>query len=479
MKNDRENYILPDQRAAAKRTRGGAGTEYGLFQPDSLITTLGSGKTYFVRTYGCQANVRDGETLAGMLEMMGFAMAERAEDADVVIFNTCAVRQAAEEHVFGEVGSLKPVKLKHPEKVYCICGCMAQEPVVVERIMNKYPQVDLVFGTHNIDRFPDLLHQVMTEKKRVIEVLSEEGRVIENLPVRRGSSSKGFVNIMYGCDKFCTYCIVPYTRGRERSRKQEDILAEIRELKATGRKEAVLLGQNVNAYGKDLGIDDGFTKLLEACGGTGIDRIRFYTSHPRDYSSTTILAMKNFPNIMKSLHLPVQSGSDEILKRMNRGYTADSYKKLYDEMKALIPEITFTTDLIVGFPSETDEQFQKTLDLVDYCRFDLAYSFVYSPRAGTPAARMEDTIPAEVKKERLQILNDRLAFHASQNNQKYLGKTLKVLCEGPSKKNPEILSGYSEENKLVNFRGNPDLKDQIAEVRITEVHSFSLDGEAL
>ncbi len=474
-----EKYILPDQRAEAKRSRNTPETCYGLFQPDHLITTLGRGKTYFVRTYGCQANVRDGETLAGMLELMGFTAAEDAREADVVIYNSCAVRQAAEEHVFGEVGSMKPVKQKNPDKIICICGCMAQEPLVVQRILDKYPQVDLVFGTHNLYRFPDLLYKTMTERERVVEVYSEEGRVIEDLPVRRSMQSKGFINIMYGCDKFCTYCIVPYTRGRERSRRREDILKEIEEINAQGMKEAVLLGQNVNAYGKDLGEEDGFTGLLEACADTGIERIRFYTSHPRDYSFTTIEAMKKYPNIMKSLHLPVQSGSSEVLKKMNRGYTAESYMELYDEMKKAIPQITFTTDLIVGFPSETDEQFQKTLDLVDYCQFDLAYSFVYSPRSGTPAARMQDDIPAEVKKERLQILNEKLAFYAAKNNEKYKGKVLKVLCEGPSKKNPDVFSGYSEENKLVNFTGNRNMINDIVDVRITDVHSFSLDGEAL
>ncbi|MDO4521379.1 MAG: tRNA (N6-isopentenyl adenosine(37)-C2)-methylthiotransferase MiaB, partial [Erysipelotrichaceae bacterium] len=311
------------------------------------------------------------------------------------------------------------------------------------------------------------------------EVLSQEGDLIEELPVRRSAGAKGFVHIMYGCDKFCTYCIVPYTRGRERSRRREDILAEIRSLREEGRKEAVLLGQNVNAYGKDLGMEDGFTSLLESAAETGIERIRFYTSHPRDYSATTIDAMRKYPNIMKSLHLPVQSGSDEILKRMNRGYTADSYRKLYDDMRAKIPEITFTTDLIVGFPGETDEQFQATLDLVDYCQFDLAYSFVYSPRAGTPAARMEDSIPAEVKKERLQILNDRLSAIAATRNAAYLGRKVRVLCEGPSKKNAAVYSGYSEENKLVNFTGPEGLEDRIVDVEITETHSFSLDGKAV
>jgi len=479
MKTKKNDYILPEMNRERNRSLRNTAAGCSRFVMDDSAVNIGRGKKYYIRTYGCQANVRDGETMAGILELMGFEMTESTSEADVLIFNTCAIRQAAEDRVFGEIGSLKSVKAKHPGQIICLCGCMAQEEVVVNRIISSYPQVDLVFGTHNLWRLPELLVKVMATGKRTIEVLSQEGDLLEELPVRRSASAKGFVHIMYGCDKFCTYCIVPYTRGRERSRRKEDILAEIRALKQEGRKEAVLLGQNVNAYGKDLGMEDGFTSLLESAAETGIERIRFYTSHPRDYSATTIDAMVKYPNIMKSLHLPVQSGSDEILKRMNRGYTADSYRKLYDDMRKKIPDITFTTDLIVGFPGETDEQFQATLDLVDYCQFDLAYSFVYSPRSGTPAARMEDNIPAEVKKERLQILNDRLSAIAAARNQTYLGRTLKVLCEGPSKKNEEVLSGYSEENKLVNFRGDPSMTDQIVDVEITAVHSFSLDGKAL
>ena len=475
----KEKYLLPDQKAAARRSRTAAEKEYGLFSLSEEAKGLGQGKKYMVKTYGCQANVRDGESLSGMLEEMGFERADKPENADVIIFNTCAVRRAAEEHVLGEIGSLKHMKLAHPEKVIAVCGCMAQEEDVVSEVLRKYPQVDLIFGTHNIYRLPELLLKASEGKGRTVEVFSEEGRIIEDLPVRRTSRYKGFVNIMYGCDKFCTYCIVPYTRGKQRSRDREDILKEIENLKSQGRKEVVLLGQNVNAYGKDLGMTDGFSDLLAACAETGIERIRFYTSHPRDYSVTTIDVMKKYPNIMKSLHLPVQSGSDEILRRMARGYTAESYRKLYDDMKEKIPEITFTTDLIVGFPGETEEQFQQTMDLVDYCKFDLAYSFVYSPRSGTPAAKLQDDTPEEVKKQRLYRLNERLAMHARENNEKYRDRIVKVLCEGRSKKNSEIWSGYSEENKLVNFSGPDDCEGKIVDVRITDIHSFTLDGMAL
>lgn len=475
-KKEEMNYILPDQKSAAKRSRE---TTYEQFDGSLLSANIGSGLKYYIRTYGCQANVRDSETIAGMLELMGFVATEELEDADVILFNTCAVRRTAELHVLGEIGSLKVFKMKHPEKILGICGCMAQEEVIVNELLKRYPQVDLIFGTHNLQRLPQLLAERIRTGRRMVEVISEEGTVVENMPVKRSAAAKGYVNIMYGCNKFCTYCIVPYTRGKERSRQIVDIIREIEALKKSGRKEAILLGQNVNAYGKDLGMEDGFTKLLEECAETGIERIRFYTSHPRDYSSTTIDAMKKYPNIMRSLHLPVQSGSDEVLRRMARGYTADSYRRLFDEMKEKIPEITFTTDLIVGFPGETDEQFQETLDLVDYCRFDSAFSFIYSPRSGTPAAKMEDSIPAEVKKERLLILNERLAKYANENNAKYFGRTLKVLCEGPSRKNKDVYSGYSEENKLVNFTGPAGLENRIVDVEITGIHSFSLDGKAL
>ncbi|MBE6128059.1 MAG: tRNA (N6-isopentenyl adenosine(37)-C2)-methylthiotransferase MiaB [Erysipelotrichaceae bacterium] len=479
MNRKKENYILPDQKLAARRSGKQADIERDMFHLGEDAAMLGQGKKYYIRTYGCQANVRDGETMAGMMELMGYTRTEIPEEGDVLIFNTCAVRAAAEERVLGEIGSLKPWKNAHKGKIIALCGCMAQEEAIVRRVLDSYRQVDLIFGTHNIHRLPDLLHRASTSGERVVEVLSEEGKIIEDLPVKRTSSCKGYVNIMYGCNKFCTYCIVPYTRGRERSRQQEDIIREIAELKNEGAKEVILLGQNVNAYGKDLKIEDGFTKLLEAAAETGIERIRFYTSHPRDYSITTIEAMRKYPNIMPSLHLPVQSGNDEILRRMARGYSAGSYRKLVDEMKERIPDITFTTDLIVGFPGETEEQFRDTLDLVDYCRFDMAYSFVYSPREGTPAAKMEDSIPLEVKKERLQILNQKLSGHASANNAKYLGQRLKVLCEGRSKKNENMYAGYSEHNKLVNFSGPEGLEGEIVEVEITAVHSFSLDGKAV
>lgn len=474
-----KDYQLPSQKDEAKRSRNEVEIEYGLFSMNDQLEELGKNKKYYIRTYGCQANVRDGESIAGMMEVMGFTNTEDTAEADVLIFNTCAVRRAAEEHVLGEIGMLKGLKNENPDRLFCVCGCMAQEESVVQEILKSYPQVDLIFGTHNIYRLPDLLKEVMTTKKRKVEVLSEEGRIIENLPVKRTQNVKGYVDIMYGCNKFCTYCIVPYTRGKERSRRMSDIIREVKQLIQNGGKEVILLGQNVNAYGKDLGMDDGFTDLLIAVAETGIDRIRFYSSSPRDYSESTIQAMLDHPNIMPALHLPVQSGSNEVLRRMARGYTVEQYKEVFDRLKSKIPNITFTTDLIVGFPQETDEEFRDTIALVDYCKFDGAFSFMYSPREGTPAARMDGQIDAAVKKERLHELNEHINHWAKENNQKYLHKTVKVLCEGRSKKNAAVYSGYSEENKLVNFTGQEGLENQIVEVEITEVRSFSLNGKAL
>lgn len=473
------DYILPDHKAAAQRTKEAVEPEYGLFSLNSECEALGEGKKYFIRTYGCQANVRDGETIAGMMEVMNFTPCTDPKEADVLIFNTCAVRRAAEEHVLGEIGMLKGLKKENPDRIFCVCGCMAQEEAVVQEILKYYPQVDLIFGTHNLYRLPELLKKVMQTKKRSVEVFSEQGRVIEDLPVRRNQSIKGYIDIMYGCNKFCTYCIVPYTRGKERSRRVGDILREVQQLRDDGGKEAMLLGQNVNAFGKDLGMEDGFTKLLIKVAETGIERIRFYSASPRDYSETTIQAMLDYPSIMPSLHLPVQSGSNSVLRRMARGYTIEEYKEVYDRLKQRIPNITFTTDLIVGFPGETEEEFQETLDLVDYCRFDNAYSFMYSPRSGTPAAIMENQIPENIKKERLLRLNEHINHWARVNNEKYMDTVVEVLCEGTSKKDDTVYSGYSRENKLVNFRSDYNPTGKIVKVHITGVKSFSLDGIAL
>ena len=470
------NNILPDYSKAKVRSNNTTVIKREIFDLPDQIKNIGIGRKYYLRTYGCQANERDSETIAGILEALNFTRVDNEEEADVLFFNTCAIRKNAEDKVLGEIGMLKKLKRNNPDLIFALCGCMAQEEIIVKTILEKYPQVDLIFGTHNIHRLPWLLYNAMMAKEKTVEVYSKEGEVVENLPVSRFGKHKALVNIMYGCDKFCTYCIVPYTRGKQRSRLMEDILKEVRQLKEDGYKEVCLLGQNVNAYGKDLGIEDGFAKLLEEVAKTNIDRIRFSTSHPRDFSENMVYVMKKYPNIMPSLHLPVQSGNNEVLRRMGRVYTVEHYKHLVDLLKKEIPTITFSTDIIVGFPNETHEQFLDTLALVDYCQYDLAYTFIYSPRENTPAAKMEDNISEKEKSDRLQMLNEKITYYSNLNNQKYLHKTLKVLVDGYSKKNKNVYSGYSEENKLVNFTGDNINVGDIVDVYITEVKSYSLNG---
>lgn len=449
------------------------------FEIPADMVGIGKGQTYYIHTYGCQANERDTETLSGILEMMGYTHTDEVKQADVVLLNTCAIRENAEEKVFGKIGYLKNIKKTRPNLIFGVCGCMAQEEVVVNKILEKFPQVDLIFGTHNIHRLPVLLKQAMLEKELVLEVWSKEGDVIENLPSHRANNYKAWVNIMYGCNKFCTYCIVPYTRGKERSRELDEIIEEVEELKNSGYKEITLLGQNVNSYGKDLNNGTDFATLLEAVAKTGIDRIRFTTSHPWDFNADMIDIIAKYDNIMPSIHLPVQSGNDEVLKLMGRRYSKESYLKLFDMIKEKIPDCTITTDIIVGFPNETEEQFQDTLSLYNYCKYDLAYTFIYSPREGTPAAKMEDNVPLSDKEQRLYRLNELVNKYANEANQKYLGQVVKVLVEGPSKKNPDVLSGYTEHNKLINFKGDASMVGQIVDVRVTEAKTWALTGEQL
>lgn len=472
-------WVLPDLRAASRRTHTASVIEKSLFSIPDECRNMGKGRRYYVRTYGCQANERDSETLAGILEALGYAPAKGEEDADVILINTCAVRRNAEDKVLGELGSLKRLSVQRDDLIIGLCGCMAQEEEMVNIILEKYRHVNLIFGTHNLHRLPQLLHATIEGNERCVEVFSQEGEVIENLPVRRFGRYKAWVNIMYGCDKFCTYCIVPYTRGKERSRAMEDILQELRELKAQGYREVTLLGQNVNAYGKDLGIEGGFAALLRESAKTGIDRIRFTTSHPWDFSDEMIGAIASCDNIMPFIHLPVQSGDSDVLRRMGRRYTIEQYRSLFDRIKAAIPGCAVSTDIIVGFPNESDEQFAHTMDIVDYCRFDNAYTFIYSPREGTPAARMADSVPMEVKQERLARLNERWNAYALENNQAYVGRIVKVLVDGPSKKDEHIYSGYTETNKMVNFTADKVQAGEIIEVKITQARTWSLNGEAI
>ena len=470
----KKDYILPSLNEARKRNK--EVSDKLSFLLDERYIEFGEGRSYFIITHGCQANQRDSETIAGLLDAMGYSMCDDEKKADVIIVNTCAVRQGAEEKVLGEIGALKRLKNENPDLIIALCGCMAQEEKSVKTIMEKYRQVDIIFGTHNITSLPKLLHDVVSTKQRKIEVFSKMGEIVESVPVTRFMTHKAWVNIMYGCDKFCSYCIVPYTRGKERSRYREDIIYEVNELVAQGYREVCLLGQNVNAYGKDLKMGYTFGDLLNDVAATGIQRIRFMTSHPWDFDDAMIDAIANNNNIMPYIHLPIQSGNTQILKKMNRRYSREEYFELFDRLKERLPGFAFTTDIIVGFPNESDEAFEDTLSAVEHCQYDNAFTFIYSRREGTPAALLEDQIDRKTKEERLQRLNERVAYYANLNNQKFKDQIVEVLVDGISKRNDKVFSGYSRENKLVNFTAEDVKVGDIVEVKITEVMSFSLNG---
>ena len=476
--NYEEILNKPNLKQAAKRSKNETPILYNDFSIPSEMEHYGVGKKYYVCTYGCQANERDGETIIGILEKLGYEATENMDDADIAILNTCAIRENAVDRVFGEIGHLKASKRNKPNSIYAICGCMVQEEVVTKKIYEKCPHIDLVFGTHNIHKLPQLILDVVTKQTRIIEVYSCEGEVIENTPVRRLNNLKAWVNIMYGCDKFCTYCIVPYTRGKERSRLKKDIIKEVIELKEAGYQEITLLGQNVNAYGKDLKEDNGdFAALLEDVAKVGIPRVRFVTSHPWNFTDKMIETIAKYDNLMPFIHLPLQSGDNDILRRMARRYTKDEYIALYNKIRETIPGVSITTDIIVGFPNESEEAFRNTLDVVDTCHYDAAFTFIYSPREGTPAAKMEDTIDMETKHRRLEELISHINKDALKRNEGYVGKVVKVLVEGVSKRNDNILSGYSESQKLVNFKGDPSSIGKIVNVKITKAKTFTIEGE--
>lgn len=443
------------------------------------LKELGLGKRYFVKTYGCQMNEHDGESIKAILEDMSFTEVDNMEEADLILLNTCAIRENAHNKVFGMIGRIKHLKEEKPDIIAGICGCMAQEEVVVNEILDKYKWLDIVFGTHNIHDLPNILSHSMEKKKLEIDVLSIEGDIVENIPVKRDSKYKAWVNIMYGCDKFCTYCIVPYTRGKQRSRQPQFILKEVEELVKDGYKEVTLLGQNVNAYGKDLNIDYHMENLLEDVAKTGIDRVRFVTSHPWDFTDKMIDVIKSYPNIMPYIHLPLQSGSDRILKLMGRRYTKEQYLELVQKLKDALPYSSITTDIIVGFPGETEEDFQDTLDVVDKCMYDSAFTFIFSPREGTPACKMEDNVSLDIKNERLQRLNEKVNYYSKKANDSYIGKTVPVLLEGVSEKDPSMLAGYTDTMKLVNVKGDASNIGNIVDVKITDVKTWSMDGEII
>ncbi|MEK3808855.1 tRNA (N6-isopentenyl adenosine(37)-C2)-methylthiotransferase MiaB [Bacillus sp. FSL H8-0547] len=470
-------YMPPSLKDAKKR-----GKEEVKYQNDFKISEefrgLGNGKKFLIRTYGCQMNEHDTEVMAGIFTALGYEVTAAAEDADVILLNTCAIRENAENKVFGEIGHLKALKRERPGLLIGVCGCMSQEESVVNRIMKKHQHVDMIFGTHNIHRLPNILSDAYMSKEMVIEVWSKEGDVIENLPRERKGKIKAWVNIMFGCDKFCTYCIVPYTRGKERSRRPEEIIHEVRQLAASGYKEITLLGQNVNAYGKDFeDMEYGLGDLMDEIRKIDVARVRFTTSHPRDFDDHLIEVLAKGGNLLDHIHLPVQSGSSEVLKLMARKYDREKYMTLVKKIKEAIPTASLTTDIIVGFPNETDEQFEETLSMYREVEFDSAYTFIYSPREGTPAAKMQDNVPMEVKKARLQKLNKLVNEISAKKMMEYEGQVVEVLVEGESKNNPEVLAGYTSKSKLVNFRGPKSAIGEIVKVKITKAKTWSLDGE--
>ena len=442
--------------------------------PDS-IKDIGKGKKYFILTYGCQMNVHDSENISAIMEDMKYSRIDDMDRADVIILNTCAIRENAHNKVMGMLGRIKHLKETNPNIVTIFCGCMAQEEGIVKELTNKYKWVDIVMGTHNINKLPLYIENISNDRKQDIEVYSVEGDVIECLPVKRDSKYKAWVNIMYGCDKFCTYCIVPYTRGKQRSRLPEDIVNEVNELVSNGYKEVTLLGQNVNAYGKDLDINYNMANLLRDVSMTGIPRIRFVTSHPWDFTEEMIKVIAEYDNIMPYIHLPIQSGSSRILKLMNRRYTKEEYITLFNKVKEYIPNCSISTDIIVGFPNETDDDFKDTLDIVNMLKFDLAYTFIYSPRENTPASHMEDNITMDIKKERLAELNKLVNKYALMNNKKYKDKVVEVLIEGISEKKDKYM-GYTDTMKLVNVSCDKKYVGKIVKVKITDVKTWSMDG---
>lgn len=470
-------YEPPNLNKARKRGRDKVNVHYDFGIPEDIVN-IGQGKKFLIRTYGCQMNEHDTEVMAGILTELGYQSTNNTEDADIILLNTCAIRENAENKVFGEIGHLKPLKLEKPDLILGVCGCMSQEESVVNRILEKHPQIDLIFGTHNIHRLPQLIKESLFGKAKVVEVWSKEGDIIENLPKVRKGKIKAWVNIMYGCDKFCTYCIVPMTRGKERSRTPEDIIQEVRHLVAQGYQEVTLLGQNVNAYGKDFDeITYGLGELMDDIHKIDIPRVRFTTSHPRDFDDYLIQVLAQGGNMLDHIHLPVQSGSSEVLKLMNRKYTREQYLELVAKIRKAIPNATLTTDIIVGFPNETDEQFEETMTLMAEVGFEAAYTYIYSPRDGTPAAKKKDNVPMEVKKQRLYRLNDLVNKQSAESMKQYEDKVVKVLVEGESKKNPDVLAGYTEKNKLVNFVGPDSSIGKIVEVKITEAKTWSLNGK--
>lgn len=430
-----------------------------------------------IRTYGCQQNVADSEKIKGMLAEMGFGFTEKAEDADFILFNTCAVREHAEDRVFGNVGALKNIKRKHPSVLIGLCGCMMEQQHVTDRLYKSFPFVGLVFGTHSLHRFPELFYNAVTAGKRVYETGVDDKTVYEGIPTRRDGTFKGWLPIMYGCNNFCTYCIVPYTRGRERSRKFEDVVSEAREMIAAGYKDITLLGQNVNSYGKNFDEPISFAELLAEIDKIEGDYwIRFMTSHPKDCSKELIDVIANSKHISKHLHLPFQSGSDRILKQMNRHYDREKYLDIITYAKEKIPDVSLTSDIIVGFPGETYEDFKQTISLIEEVGFTSLFTFIYSPREGTPAAKMDDPISAQEKSRWFSELLKTQERIAAERCGSMVGKTYRVLVEAMTDKEG-ILTARTSGNIIVDFPGDESLVGNFADVRITKARNWILNGE--
>lgn len=462
---------LPNMQNAKVRGK----SKVNILYDDYNVINIGYQKKYLILTYGCQMNVHDSENISGIMEDLGYTKTEDMNDADVIIVNTCAIRENAHNKAEGMLGRIKHLKETKENIIVIFCGCMAQEEKLVNKIKD-YKWLDIICGTHNYHKIPEYLNKYIKENEKIREVYSIEGNVIENIPVKRDSKYTAWVNIQYGCDKFCTYCIVPYTRGKQRSRLPKDIIEEVQELYNNGYQEVTLLGQNVNAYGKDLNQDYDFADLLGEVSQTGIPRIRFVTSHPWDFTDKMIETISNCENIMPYIHLPLQSGSNRILKLMGRKYTTEEYLELVAKIRKNIPNVSITTDIIVGFPGETDEDFNQTLEMVEKAKYDLAYTFIYSKREGTPAAIMDDPITMETKKQRLSKLNSLINKYAKESNEKMLNTVADVLIISPSEKANKFM-GYTDNMKLVNVSCPEEYLGKIIKVKITGAKTWSLDGE--
>ena len=464
---------LPNMNEAKKRDKNRIVKEF-TYEEIKLDKSL-INKKYYVRTYGCQMNEHDGERIKGVLSKEGMIETDNIEEASLIILNTCAIRENAHDKVFGFLGLVKKLKENH-DILLGICGCMAQEESVVNEIMNKYKYVDFVFGTHNLNNMIKVINDRITNNKQNIEVYSILGDICENIPEKRDSKYSAWVDIQLGCDKFCTYCIVPYTRGTQRSRRKENIIKEIIDLKENGYLEVTLLGQNVNAYGKNLYEDYNLANLLLDVSKTGIPRIRFVTSHPWDFTDEMIDVISKCDNVMPYVHLPIQSGSDRILKLMGRRYTKEEYVSLYNKIREKVKDVSITTDIIVGFPGETEEDFEETINVVNECKFDGAFTFAFSPREGTPASKLKDNTSLEEKNERLHRLNEVVNKWSNLRNHEMLGKTVKCLVLSLSEKDNTKYMGYTENMKLVNITSNKNITGKIVYVKIDEAKSFSLNG---